>query len=349
MKNGAMAAAVMAMVMAMIGIAAKPQAARGAQAAVNPLEGGQAKQIYGAEFDLAKGKGRVVFFEYWGINCGPCRASYPHLVAMQKKYGPTGRFVLVTSHAQGFDDTVVPFLKKSGVNFPVYQQLMPTAAVIQGYIPMAFLFDHTGKLVGSGAPGTLYGKVEALVKAAPMPLPDSPMIEGVDVQACRAQAMAMVPGRAVAEVLKALEARVKGAKADAAEAQALLDKARAWITAETERLEPLVTEKPAEVLEPVRVLAATTAGMTEGKKPAEFLATLQKDPNVAVLARIVQGQAMLAKVATEDQNPEYRRRVAMLKGQLEAFRKRTDVSPALTAEAAALPDAPGPAAQAGRP
>ena len=303
------------------------------------MEGGQGKQIFGPEFDVAKAKGRVVFFEYWGINCPPCRASYPHLVEMQKKYGPSGRFQVVTSHVQGLDDTVAPCLKKGGVNFPVYQQFRPTAAAIQGFIPMAFLFDHTGKLVASGSPVGLYGKVEALVRAAPAPLPDSPMIEGVEVQACRAQAMALVPGKPVAVACKALETRAKGQKADAAEAQALLDKAMGWIAAETERMEGLVKDKPAEALEPVRVLAATTAGMPEGKKPAELLVTLQKDPNVALLARIVQGQAMLAKVAKEDETPEVRRRAAILKGQLQAFIKRTDVSPALAAEAAALADA----------
>ena len=335
MRNGIVAGAcVLAWAMAGVGTAA-------GEAGGNPMEGREGKQIFGAEFDLAKTKGRVVFFEYWGINCPPCRASYVKLVDMQKKYGSSGRFQVVTSHVQAFDEAVVPFLKKSGVNFPVYQQLRPTAAVMPSGIPAAFLFDHTGKLVAQGSPTALYAKVEALVRAAPAPLPDSPMIEGVEVQACRAQAMALVPGKPVAAACRALETRAKGGKADAAEAQALLDKAREWIAAETQRLAGLAEEKPAEALEPVRVLAATTAGMPEGKKPAELLATLQKDPNVAALARIVAAQATLTKAAKDGETPETRRWAAQVKGQLESFRKRTGLSPVLTAETVAMVDALG--------
>ncbi|MCY2927611.1 MAG: hypothetical protein NT031_19660 [Planctomycetota bacterium] len=329
----------------------------------NPLEAGGGSQIYGPDFDPAAAKGHVVFFLYWGIEAGPNRACFTRMAEMQAKYAPTGRFVAVASHVLEYAAPVRAFLKGSGANFPVFQYARPPAANLAplqrsygpggtgqgtGKIPMAYLFDHTGKLVAEGPPEGLYAKVEALVRAAPMPLPNSPMIEGVDVQACRTQAMSLVPGKPVAEAFKALSARAKAAKPDAAEAQALLNKAQGWLAGETQRLEALTADKPAEALEPLRVLAATTAGMPEGKKPAELLAALQKDPNVAVLAKIAHAQVKLAKAIQLGRDAkaigaaetvEVRRQGATLKAQLDALRKRTDLSPALAAEASTVTDA----------
>lgn len=359
MKNSVIAGAWMA-VWAIVWAAGTAMA----EEPTNPLEAGGGTQIYGPEFDPALAKGHVVFFLYWGIEAGPNRACFARMAEMQTKYAPTGRFVVVASHVLEFGESVKAFLKKSGANFPVFQYARPSAAKLAalrgtygaaagggqgtGVLPMAYLFDHTGKLVAEGPPESLYAKVEALVRAAPMPLPNSPMIEGVDVQACRTQAMSLVPGKPVAEAFKALSARAKGTKPDAAEAQALLNKAQAWLAGETQRLEALTADKPAEALEPLRILAATTVGMPEGKKPAELLAGLQKDPNVAVLAKIVHAQAKLAKAIQLGRDAkaigpaetvEIRRQGATLKAQLDALRKRTDLSPALAAEASAVTDA----------
>ena len=42
--------------------------------------------IHGPKLKASDLKGKVVFFEYWGINCPPCIASMPHLQELQEKF-----------------------------------------------------------------------------------------------------------------------------------------------------------------------------------------------------------------------------------------------------------------------
>ena len=44
------------------------------------------KYIHGPKITASSLKGKVVFFEYWGINCPPCIDSMPHLQELQDKY-----------------------------------------------------------------------------------------------------------------------------------------------------------------------------------------------------------------------------------------------------------------------
>ena len=302
----------------------------------NPLAGAPAAQhIFGPDVKPEDVKGKVVFFEYWGINCPPCRASFPQLVQMQRKYAPSGRFTVIGSHVQAFGDNVTAFLKQNGVNFPVFQQLRLPAAPCGSGIPSAYLFDHNGKIVARGDPLSLYGKVEALVRAALVPL--SPMTEGLEIKYFRAQAVGLVPGKPVAGICRVLEARVKADKEDAAEAKVILDKVKGWITGETERLEKMVAKKPAKAFEDVKTLANTARGMPECEKATEMLAKLQKDPNVAWLSQIYKSvEKWREKVRKDGNNQETRQQAALLKRQLEEFQNRKGLSEALAAEAKAL-------------
>jgi len=46
----------------------------------------KAQHLFGDKVTAADLKGKVVFLEYWGVRCPPCRASFPSLVALQKKF-----------------------------------------------------------------------------------------------------------------------------------------------------------------------------------------------------------------------------------------------------------------------
>jgi thiol-disulfide isomerase/thioredoxin len=35
-------------------------------------------------------RGKVVFVDFWGIDCVPCKKAFPHLLEMQQKYGKDG-------------------------------------------------------------------------------------------------------------------------------------------------------------------------------------------------------------------------------------------------------------------
>jgi thiol-disulfide isomerase/thioredoxin len=45
----------------------------------------KAEHIYGDKITAGDLNGKVVFLEYWGINCPPYKASIPHLVEIQKR------------------------------------------------------------------------------------------------------------------------------------------------------------------------------------------------------------------------------------------------------------------------
>ena len=45
--------------------------------------------------------GRVVVVEMWGINCGPCRASIPHMISLQDKYREQGLIIAAPHRQEG--------------------------------------------------------------------------------------------------------------------------------------------------------------------------------------------------------------------------------------------------------
>ena len=110
-----------------------------------------AQHIYGPTVNAKHFKGKVVFVEFWGINCPPCIAMMPHVEQMNRKYGGSGKFAVVASHVQGMNPRVKQYLKSKKFTFPVYQQFMPSGPNFRG-IPHAYVYDHNGKLVGSGYP-----------------------------------------------------------------------------------------------------------------------------------------------------------------------------------------------------
>ena len=123
----------------------------------------KAKHIYGEEITAEDLEGKVVLFEYWGINCPPCIAAMPHLQELQKKYGKKG-FTVIGAHSQGLTDEVEKFLKKNRITFPVYQSISIPEARCPGGLPHAVLIDHEGNVVATGQPTEMYDKVPDLVK-----------------------------------------------------------------------------------------------------------------------------------------------------------------------------------------
>lgn len=134
-----------------------------AQAGVTYPEFADSAHIYGPKVSPKDLKKKVVFFEFWGINCPPCRASFPHLVELQSKYKDKG-FVVIGSHAQLLSPKVKEFCEEQKVNFPIYQQIHIPGASLNSGLPCAFLINARGDIVAQGKPGDLYDKVEDLLK-----------------------------------------------------------------------------------------------------------------------------------------------------------------------------------------
>ncbi|MEN9360701.1 MAG: hypothetical protein RL095_2236 [Verrucomicrobiota bacterium] len=113
---------------------------------------------------------KVVFFEYWGINCPPCRESMPHLQKLYKDFGRDGRFIVIGAHSQNRSDAEInQFLDSQKVSFPIYQGASVVEAPCTPMLPFAALFDHKGQLVKSGLPWELYALVPKLVEDCPVP------------------------------------------------------------------------------------------------------------------------------------------------------------------------------------
>ena len=123
--------------------------------------------IWGKPLTDADLSGKVVYIEYWGIFCGPCRAAFPHLMECQAKYASTGSFVMIGSHLQEMVPEVTDFLKEKNCNFTNFQgYTCPMAPPKGGGIPQAFLLNSRGELVAEGTPNEVLPKVEFYVKEA---------------------------------------------------------------------------------------------------------------------------------------------------------------------------------------
>ena len=68
---------------------------------------------------LAKNKGKVIMLNFFATWCPPCQVEIPELVQVNKKYAD--KDVLIVSLSVDEDaKAVAPFIKKMGVNYPVY-------------------------------------------------------------------------------------------------------------------------------------------------------------------------------------------------------------------------------------
>ncbi len=244
-----------------------------------------AKHLHGDEVTPEDLVGKVVFLEYWGVRCPPCRASFPHLVAMQKKHGGSGKFTVLASHVQDGPEAAADFCREQGANFPVYQQLREPAAPCPGGIPHAAIIDHEGTVVATGHPMQLLEQVDDIVKRVPERYP---MLGGMTVRHWTAHAKRLGKDKPAKPVLAQLRlAASKGTDAKATEAGEMAAAIEAYLVAEQARLSALVNDRPARAYLDLQNLRRAIAGL-EGEKEVAALATdLQGNPVVLRLAGLL--------------------------------------------------------------
>ena len=113
-------------------------------------------------FSTEEAKGKGVVIEAWGVNCGPCIASLPHMQDLYTKN--KDRVAFVGAECQGSDKAAIEAtLQKAGVTYPIVSGFASCPIAIDG-IPHAFVFDATGKLLFHGHP--MSSDFEAAVKKA---------------------------------------------------------------------------------------------------------------------------------------------------------------------------------------
>lgn len=108
------------------------------------------EKVNEAPFDKAALAGKVVVVEEWGVNCGPCIQSLPHLAKMAKSGEKKGLVVVGLECQNSKKEDILKVLKSAKVEYPVMAG--GSAPGNSGGIPHACVFDTSGKLVWHGHP-----------------------------------------------------------------------------------------------------------------------------------------------------------------------------------------------------
>lgn len=100
---------------------------------------------------LAEQAGRVLVLDFYATWCGPCRESTPHLVQLQRRFGPQGVRV-VGLNVGGPDDRlrIANFVREFSIQYDLGypdQGLTELLFASDTRIPQTFVFDRRGQLV----------------------------------------------------------------------------------------------------------------------------------------------------------------------------------------------------------
>jgi thiol-disulfide isomerase/thioredoxin len=92
-------------------------------------------------------KGRVILLDFWASWCEPCKASFPTMAELQKRYGPEGLTVVAVNVDEKRAD-MEGFLKKNAAAFAVVRDAGQTLVAQAGVatMPSSFLIDRQGKV-----------------------------------------------------------------------------------------------------------------------------------------------------------------------------------------------------------
>ena len=96
-------------------------------------------------------RGQVVVLDFWATYCPPCREEIPHLVRLQKQYGPKGFKVIGLNVGGAEDQPKIPeFVKLYGIQYQLATPDEETAQLFLAQddsIPQTFVLDRRGRLV----------------------------------------------------------------------------------------------------------------------------------------------------------------------------------------------------------
>lgn len=273
-------------------------------------------------------KGRVVLFEYWGVNCGPCLANIGHVTEMQKKY-PREQFIVVANHCQGGGaaNAGAVWTARSHENIVsvINQGNLPGSNVTG--IPQCFLFDATGKLIFAGLPSDVGPKVDQAVKSSP-----GFLVAGHEFKVLARDAAFIGAMRSnLSGTIKRLRTAAGDEKNPGREeARYLLDRMTEWSDTQYATCTAKPVNDAASVLETTRKMVSLLRGDELGNRWVELDKSLKQDKGfqnemkAAQVLNIIEQQAYKGPLFSEGQVGESRlaSEKAALRGQLEELARR---------------------------
>jgi peroxiredoxin len=75
--------------------------------------------LNGNQVHLSDFRGKAVVLNFWASWCAPCRREIPWFMDFQKEYGPRGLQIVGVSMDDSGIDAIVPFVRKTGINYVV--------------------------------------------------------------------------------------------------------------------------------------------------------------------------------------------------------------------------------------
>lgn len=107
--------------------------------------------VSGPAVSLANTGGKAVVIEAWGVKCGPCLASLPHIEQIAKRNKADTIFIGAESQNSA-DAAIQDIVKKNKLSYTITKGGVRGPVNFSG-IPHAFVFNTAGKLIYSGHPG----------------------------------------------------------------------------------------------------------------------------------------------------------------------------------------------------
>ena len=232
---------------------AVPASAQAAESKVTYPAFNDGSHIHGPKLKASDLKGKVVFFEYWGINCPPCIASMPHLQELQEKFQSKG-FTVIGSHSQLPSPRVKQFLEEKKITFPIYQSLSIPEAPCPGGLP------------------------HDLVKKEVMKMERGlPILEGVELNKYKSLAKTVVStGSNIESKITPLRK-----KTNDEEAQAVCEAFDAWLENTKEIVQARIQSDPLEAVTAIMRLKTAVPSVKEFDEP---LAALKANRDLSKLA-----------------------------------------------------------------
>lgn len=115
-------------------------------------------------------KGKVVFLNFWGTWCGPCRREIPDIIKLQENYKDKGLMVigiaLEQSEAKAYSN-VVSFGSKQKMNYMNLLDNQNQMQIAYGSflsVPNTFIIDKKGKIVENIVGSMGYEDFEKIVQ-----------------------------------------------------------------------------------------------------------------------------------------------------------------------------------------